>query len=365
MKLLSLYREKLWVQVMIPVSLVVAVVLIAIIIFNVKGQNSLIDKQLSHQSDVLIEILEGGMYDALAVGDNDLVRKQFQKLNENIPNMKIYVHDFNKNISFSTDLEMVGKPLNMALKSSTVSDIIGRTMGDEKPFEIKIKGEPYSIHTQPILNEPRCYHCHGSTRKVLGGIIVCSSVKDIFSAIIDTRNKSIIIGICSLIALIILIYLFFDYRVNKRIKILLETAENVALGDLSLEKIETESDEIGQVNASFRHMINSLQDITAVCEATAVGDFTKSVEIKSEKDILGKSVNQMAESLRNVVKEAGHIAEGDYTIEIQPHSEHDELGIALHKMTSALKKMVADYERRNFLKSTSMELNDEHHHLYL
>jgi len=106
MKLLLLSREKLWIQVMIPVSVVVAIVLIAIIIFNVREQNSLIDQQLSHQSDVLIETLEGGMYDALAVGNNDLVRKQFQKLNENIPDMKIYVHDFNKNISFSTDSEM-------------------------------------------------------------------------------------------------------------------------------------------------------------------------------------------------------------------------------------------------------------------
>ncbi len=362
MKLLSLYREKLWVQVMIPVSLVVAIVLIAIIFFNVRGEKNLIDKQLSHQGHVLIETLEGGMYDALAVGDNDLVRKQFQKLNENIPDMKIYVYDFNKDISFSTDSEMVGEPLNMALKNETASDIADKMLRegklDETSLEIMIDGKPYNAHIHPILNEPRCYHCHGSSRKVLGGIIVCSSVKDIFSAIIDTRNKSIIIGICSLIALIFLIHLLFDHRVNKRIKILLETAENVALGDLSLEKIKTESDEIGQVNASFRKMINSLQDITAVCEATAVGDFSKSVEIKSEKDILGKSVNQMAESLRNVVTQSKHIAEGDYSIEIQPYSENDELGIALHKMTSSLKEMVADYERRNLLKSASMELND-------
>jgi CheY-like chemotaxis protein/methyl-accepting chemotaxis protein len=362
MKLLSLYREKLWVQVMVPVSLVVAVVLIAIIIFNVRGQNSLIDKQLWHQSDVLIDTLKGGMYDALAVGNNDLVRKQFKRLNEKIPDMKIYVYDFNKDISFSTDLNTLGKPLYTALKSRTVSDFVDRMIRDgestEKSFEITIKGEPYNTHLHPILNEPRCYHCHGSTRNVLGGIAVCSSFKTIFSAIRDTRNKSIIIGICSLIALIILIYAFFDYRVNKRIKILLETAENVALGDLSIEKIKTESDEIGQVNASFRKMINSLHDITSVCEAAAVGDFSRSVEIKSEKDILGKSVNQMAESLRNVVKQAGHIAEGNYAIEIKPHSEHDELGIALQKMTNALKEMVADYERRNLLKSASMELND-------
>lgn len=362
MKLLSLYREKLWIQVMIPVSAVVAIVIIAIIIFNVRGQNSLIDKQLGHQSDVLIETLEGGMYDALAVGNNDLVRKQFQRLNERMPDMKIYVYDFNQNISFGTNLEMLGKQLNIALESRTVSDVVERMIRDgkstEKSFKITIEGEPFNVHVNPILNEPRCYHCHGSTRRVLGGIAVCSSVKTIFSAIRDTRNKSIIIGISSLIALIILIYVFFNHRVNKRIKILLETAENVALGDLSLEKIKTESDEIGQVNASFMNMINSLHRTTSVCEAIAVGDFSRSVKIRSDKDILGKSVNQMAENLRNVVRQADSIAEGDYSIEIQPHSEQDELGTALHKMTNALKNMVADYEERNLLKSAGMELNN-------
>ncbi|MCG2831226.1 MAG: response regulator [Desulfobacteraceae bacterium] len=362
MKLLSLYREKLWIQVMIPVSAVVAIVIIAIIIFNIRGGEKLIDKQLWHQSDVLIDTLEGGMYDALAVGDNNMVRKQFQRLNEKIPDMKIYVYDFNKNISFSTDSEMPGKPLDMVLKSRTVSDVVEKMIRDgkatEQSFEITIEGEPYNTHVHPIMNESRCYHCHGSTRNVLGGIAVCSSVKNISSAIIETRNKSIFIGISSLIALIILIYKFFDYRVNKRINILLKTAENVALGDLSLEKIKTSDDEIGQVNAGFRNVINSLLDITAVCEAAAVGDFTKSVEIRSEKDSLGKSVNQMAENLRNVVTQSKRIAEGDYSIEIQPYSENDELGIALHKMTSALKEMVADYERRNLLKSARMELND-------
>ena len=362
MKLLSLYREKLWVQVMIPVSVVVAVFIVTIIIFNVRGQNSLIDKQLWHQSDVLIDTLQGGMYDALAVGDNDSVRKQFQKLNEKIPDMKIYVYDFNKHIIFSTDLNTLGKPLDTAIKSRAVSDVVDRMIrdgkGTETSFKITIEGEPYNTHVHPILNESRCHHCHGSSRKVIGGIAVCSSVKTIFSAISTMRNKSIIIGIISLIALIILIYVFFDHRVNKRMNILLDTAENVALGDLSLETIKIETDEIGQVNASFRNMINSLQEITSVCEAIAVGKFSQSVMIRSEKDILGKSVNQMAESLRDVIKQADLIAEGDHSIDIRPHSEQDELGIALHKMTSSLKKMVADYKRQNLLKSALMELNN-------
>ena len=66
---------------MIPVSAIVAIVIAAIIIFNVRGQNSLIDKQLGHQSDVLIETLEGEMYDALAVGNKAVRQKVISVLN--------------------------------------------------------------------------------------------------------------------------------------------------------------------------------------------------------------------------------------------------------------------------------------------
>ncbi|MBF0118306.1 MAG: response regulator [Desulfobacterales bacterium] len=167
----------------------------------------------------------------------------------------------------------------------------------------------------------------------------------------------IISAIISVFSLFFII--FFLSKLTKPLVEIADAAEMFALGDLVDKKIKTGNDEIGKVNKSFKKLVTYLREITSVCKATAIGDFSKKVEIRSENDILGISVNQMAESLRAVVKQANNIAKGDYSIEITPKSEHDELGIALSEMTLALRKMNEENETQNWLKNKRMELNEK------
>ena len=169
--------------------------------------------------------------------------------------------------------------------------------------------------------------------------------------------KQLFIG-AALAALAILSVIFFVNRFMKPLGHIAKAAENVSLGDLDYKEIETADDEIGKVNVSFRNVANSLQEITSVCEAISVGNFNKSVDIRSEQDVLGKSVNQMAENLRAVVKQADTIAKGDYSVKVQPRSEHDELANALTAMTRSLKDTSQENERQNLLKTGQMKLNE-------
>ena len=65
-----------------------------------------------------------------------------------------------------------------------------------------IEGVPYLSQFRPILNEQRCFHCHGSSRKVLGGMQIRSSIQEAYVAATDSRNKGIILGIIGLVVLI-------------------------------------------------------------------------------------------------------------------------------------------------------------------
>lgn len=121
-------------------------------------------------------------------------------------------------------------------------------------------------------------------------------------------------------------------------------AQQVAIGDLSHEKMSYPKNEIGQTAESFKQVADSFQAVTNVCETIAIGDFTKTVDIRSEKDDLGKAVNQMRDNLVEVVQQANSISMGDYTGKVVPKSENDMLGIALERMTRTLHDaaMVAD-----------------------
>ncbi len=44
----------------------------------------------------------GGMTDALSIGDNDSVRGQFKRLDNLLPEIDVFVYDYNSKISFFT-----------------------------------------------------------------------------------------------------------------------------------------------------------------------------------------------------------------------------------------------------------------------
>lgn len=123
------------------------------------------------------------------------------------------------------------------------------------------------------------------------------------------------------------------------IRTLSKRAGRVAEGDLTPIENHFPENEIGDLYLSFNRMVQSFQDVTSVCEAVAVGNFNKSVELRGKKDSLGLAVNQMAENLRAAVFQADAVGEGDFSVKIIPRSEKDLLGVALLRMTRKLREM--------------------------
>ena len=77
----------------------------------------MISEQVNHQGEILAAAIEGGMNDALSIGNNDLVRLQFRKLKVKMPDIEVAVCDFEQIVSFATDLNLVKKPLGAMVKT--------------------------------------------------------------------------------------------------------------------------------------------------------------------------------------------------------------------------------------------------------
>ncbi|MEW6260063.1 MAG: histidine kinase dimerization/phospho-acceptor domain-containing protein, partial [Thermodesulfobacteriota bacterium] len=137
-----------------------------------------------------------------------------------------------------------------------------------------------------------------------------------------------------------------------------QAARQVALGSLEMPEIDVRNDEIGQMYHSFLDMVGSIRTISKAVEAIAVGDFSQKVELRSDFDTLGKSVNLMVDNVSKIVAQLHKIAEGSYSDKIRPFSEKDQLGTALYRLTDSLKKMRELNEKQNAIKSAQMELNN-------
>jgi len=70
------------------------------------------------------------------------------------------------------------------------------------------------------------------------------------------------------------------------IKQLSSWAKQVGIGHLSNKFIKAPHNEIGEMVETFNRLVNSLQAYAGVARSTAKGDYTETVEIRSEEDVL-------------------------------------------------------------------------------
>ncbi len=77
-----------------------------------------------------------------------------------------------------------------------------------------------------------------------------------------------------------------------------KAAQALAVGNTNFDSFENSSNEIKLLNDAFDSVVSAHIDITKVCEAVALGDYSIKAIIKSENDLLSKSVNSMVDNLK-------------------------------------------------------------------
>lgn len=250
---------------MSALSLVVILVMGSMVVVNIGNQNALVADHVERQNEMLAEAIEGAMHNALSVGNNDEVRVQLARLKTKMPDLDFYVYGFDQNISFATKADSEGKSLNSVTKNKDALKAIALMMKDGKaaaePFSENVNGKPYLSIVRPLLNEKRCYHCHGSSRNVLGGTLVRASTEKAFNAIQNARNLNIIMGIGGLALVIVLIYFLFQRFVNKPMQKLLDMTGMIGNGDLTAKMDVKGRNEISHMCSRMNDMCDNLRSM--------------------------------------------------------------------------------------------------------
>jgi methyl-accepting chemotaxis protein len=265
----KLFRETLWLQVVSILALILVVVIAAMIGFNIRSQNASIHEQSRINSQTLTAAIEGSAFDALGAGRNGDVALQLKRLKQNAPSMDVSIFDFNRRITFTTMPEAAGQELNTFLTNAAAASALNRILSDgqdtEELFDEQVEGTAYVSTIKPILNEAGCHHCHGSARRVLGGLHVRTSVETALQMARSVRNQSVLIGAAGCLALIFAIYFLFQRMVNRPMRSLLELAGRMRRGDLSRSidvrgrtEISHMAIRMNLVNQNLREMIGEI-----------------------------------------------------------------------------------------------------------
>jgi methyl-accepting chemotaxis protein len=127
----------------------------------------------------------------------------------------------------------------------------------------------------------------------------------------QATNSITLMIICTIIGVLsaILLGVFISQGISKPIGLLLKGAEKIAMGDLDIVEEIHSKDEIGELAKAFARMVSSTQAQVQVAERLAEADLTADVEIRSDKDMLGKSLSQLVSGLNEIITDIASASE--------------------------------------------------------
>lgn len=311
MNVVRILNSRLWAKILVPIFIIVFLVIGISIGFNISFQQKTGNQQLEFQNRTLVYAVEGSMFDALSIGDNDTVRMQFERLNQKIPDIKIFVYDFNGQISFSTDKDSIGKSVNDYMADNAQQAV--QTMLEtgeplEQSFRSNLENTSYIMDHQVIANETKCYHCHGDSKKILGGISIFSSDEKIKNAITKGRTINLIVGGIGLVLIISFIWLFFHFFVNSKVTVILDAMARMRQGDFSRDIPVDRGDEmnhilarINLINHELRQTLGQVKSssdimLTAASELDLISNtlYTSNKETVQKTETLSAAAEEMS-----------------------------------------------------------------------
>jgi len=120
-----------------------------------------------------------------------------------------------------------------------------------------------------------------------------------------TRTMMIIIAIAILIA--VGLGWFIARKISSPVSKLVEAADKLAVGDVNVSIEATSKDEVGMLCQSFALMINNIRSSAQTAEFIAAGDLSVQIKIKSDQDVLGKSLTNCVANITALVTDANRL----------------------------------------------------------
>jgi len=309
-KFFSMFRKKLWIKVMIPVMVSQIIVLGAIILININSQQNHQMTASRQATQNMALAIEGSMIDALAIGDNENVIKQFERLKEKITGLDVMIFDFNGLVSFSTDQQAVGKKVGDYIVDKAITrqvqDMLAAGQPIKQPIQERIDDVRHLNLFRPIYNEPRCFHCHGQSRNVLGGMQVRTSIEGALQAVQTTRNYSLLGGVAGIVLLFVTLFLLFNRLVSNPVRKLLDLGGRMRQGDLTHKVKVRGIDEVSHMSARMNLVNKRLKDMIHAISASSSELSQGSASQASSLQQSSASINQMSTMIKQNMDSADH-----------------------------------------------------------
>ena len=276
------------------ILLIMAIEITFRIYFGVRDRLRLVEMGNKEVMDTLYATMKY----PLTVGDSDTIHRYLEEIGQKYKNISVYLTDFYGVISFSTNKENLLKKIDNFINNKDFINNLYESFesngNDYKSLVLHLEGRRNLISILPIKNSPECFHCHGSSRKVLGALVMKTDIEDVYKTVIAQRNRSLVLAFCAAFFSIIITIFFVRGFIKKPLNTLVEATHRFAKGEMpKIEKYP--SDEIGTLIKTFNNMVNEVAKSKMELEK----ELTRRARLLEERDelvaLLQKANKQLKE----------------------------------------------------------------------
>jgi PAS domain S-box-containing protein len=257
-------RKRLSRTVLAVLAVSVTLVMLVVIYVTASNQTKIMIAEMKKSAKDLSSTIYAGIKYPMSVGDSASIEKELIEMKEERKGLEIFICDFNQDITYATYKEKIRSKLESYIFNKktlqSVNNVLKTGERSQTFFEEKTPTGRYLLHIHPILNHKDCYHCHGSSKKILGGMIIKMDAGETYAAIASVKNRTILMSVFGIFAIIALTYTMLTKLVRRPVASLAETAKRFAEGDMSVSVDVKTEDEIGVLGTTFNYMVKNIKD---------------------------------------------------------------------------------------------------------
>lgn len=149
----------------------------------------------------------------------------------------------------------------------------------------------------------------------------------------------------------ILMAMYISRDIGGQINHIVTATEALAIGDVNVHVDTSRNDELGKVARAFEEMVENIREQAMAAERIAGGDMTRNVTIRSDKDLLGKKLQEIIDTnnevLGNIVSASQQVAVGSKQISdssVALSQGAAEQASAVEELTASLEEISSQTE---------------------
>jgi methyl-accepting chemotaxis protein len=300
------FQKSLGTKLTLWLTLALVVVLVVITIMNIIYQNQALVAREKEAAQRLGTIILTAMRNPMLTGDQDIIQLQFDEYAKIKGLEVLHLLDQNGIIKRSTDRGLIDQ--------KSQAENLDEAMKGEEFLAVETRkrtgGSIYS-DLRPILNEEKCYGCHGSKDKVLGVLRLGLDWDPVSKALGATRNRNVIFSISGLVLIGILVFFLMRNMLTRPVNMLISAATGLAsrAGDLTQRIGIASQDEIGRLAGVFNKIVDSMHDMVLQIRTTSEKVATSSQQLSSSTQEVNASTQEVSTAIQQITKGATAQAE--------------------------------------------------------